>query len=79
MNPLLQDIVEALGSRPMVQIVILTVNGTQYALIGPVVQDPRSTELSDITAIEFGDLIPLQLAAKMLSGEYRDGLGEHLQ
>jgi hypothetical protein len=79
MNPLLQDIVEALGPRPMVQIVILTVNGTQCALIGPVVQDPRATELSNVTAIEFGDLIPLQLAAKMLSGEYRDGLGEHLQ
>jgi hypothetical protein len=79
MSQMLQDIVEALGPRAMVQIVILTANGQKYALFGPVVQDPHGAGFSDVTEIEFGDLIPMNVAAKMLSGEHRQWLAGQLQ
>ena len=79
MIPSLQDIVQALGSQQMVQVVIITAGGQKYALIGPVIQDPRTTEFKDVTEIEFGDLMPMDVAAKMLSGEHRDWLGTGLQ
>jgi hypothetical protein len=73
LRPFLQDMVEALGSRTMVQVVILTAGGQKYALIGPVMNG------EDITEIEFGDLLPIEVAAKMLSGEHRRWLGTQLQ
>jgi hypothetical protein len=79
MTPSLQDILEVLGPRPMVQVVILTAGGVKYALIGPVIQDPRATEFGEVTEIEFGDLIPLEVAAKMLAGEHKEALGISLQ
>jgi hypothetical protein len=75
----LQEILEALGPRPMVQVVILTAGGVKYALIGPVIQDPRATEFGEVTEIEFGDLMPLEVAAKMLAGEHKEALGVSLQ
>ena len=75
----LQEIMEALGPRPMVQVVIITAGGVKYALIGPVIQDPRATECGEVTEIEFGDLLPLEVAAKMLSGEHKEALGMSLQ
>jgi hypothetical protein len=75
----LQEIIEALGPRPMVQVVIITAGGVKYALIGPVIQDPRATEFGEVTEIEFGDLIPLEVAAKMLAGEHKEALGVSLQ
>jgi hypothetical protein len=79
MTPSLQDILEVLGPRPMVQVVILTAGGVKYALIGPVIQDPRATEFGEVTEIEFGDLLPMEVAAKMLSGEHKEALGISLQ
>jgi hypothetical protein len=75
----LQEIIEALGPRPMVQVVIITAGGVKYALIGPVIQDPRATDFGEVTEIEFGDLIPLEVAAKMLAGEHKEALGVSLQ
>jgi hypothetical protein len=69
----LRGVMEALGSRTMVQVVILTAGGQKYALIGPVMNG------EDVTEIEFGDLIPMEIAGKMLSGEHRRWLGTHLQ
>ncbi len=73
MTPSLQDIVEALGPRPMVQVVILTAGGQKYALIGPVMT------CAEITDIEFGELMPMDVAAKMLSGDHKEWLGVGLQ
>ena len=73
MTPSLQDIVEALGPRPMVQVVILTAGGQKYALIGPVIT------CAEITDIEFGELMPMAVAAKMLSGDHKEWLGVGLQ
>ena len=75
----LQEIIEALGPRQMVQVVILTAGGQKYALIGPVIQDPQATEFGEVTEIEFGDLLPMEVAAKMLSGEHKEALGISLQ
>ena len=73
LGPYLQEVMEALGSRTMVQIVVITAGGQKYALIGPVIQD------LEVTEIEFGDLIPLEVAARMLSGEHRRWLGTQLK
>lgn len=79
MTNALKEILEVLGSRPMVQVVIITAGGVKYALIGPVIQDPRATEFGEVTEIEFGDLLPLEVAAKMLAGEHKEALGMSLQ
>ena len=73
MTPSLQDIVEALGPRQLVQVVIITAGGQKYALIGPVM------DCAEITDIEFGELMPMDVAAKMLSGEHRQWLAGQLQ
>lgn len=77
----LRGVMEALGSRTMVQVVILTAGGLKYALIGPVIQDPEARDggFNEVTEIEFGDLIPMEIAGKMLSGEHRRWLGTQLQ
>ena len=74
MNQSLQSIIEALDPRPMVQVVIITAGGQKYALLGPVIEDRE-----EVTEIEFGDLIPMQVAAKMLSGDHKEWLGTSLQ
>jgi hypothetical protein len=57
----------------MVQVVILTAGGQKYALIGPVMT------CAEITDIEFGELMPMDVAAKMLSGDHKEWLGVGLQ
>lgn len=73
-TPSLADIVQALDPRPMVQVVIITAGGQKYALIGPVIDDRE-----EVTGIEFGELMPMDVAAKMLSGEHRQWLAGQLQ
>ena len=73
MTPSLQDIVEALGPRQLVQVVIITAGGQKYALIGPVM------DCGEVTDIEFGELMPMDVAAKMLSGDHKEWLGVGLQ
>ncbi len=73
MTPSLQEIVEALGPRQLVQVVILTAGGQKYALIGPVM------DCGEVTEIEFGELMPMDVAAKMLSGDHKQWLGVGLQ
>ena len=73
MTPSLQDIVEALGPRQLVQVVIITAGGQKYALIGPVM------DCAEVTDIEFGELMPMDVAAKMLSGDHKEWLGVGLQ
>jgi len=72
-TPSLQDIVKALEPRAMVQIVVITAGGQKYALFGPVMGS------GDVTEIEFGELLPMEIAAKMLSGEHRRWLGDRVQ
>ena len=72
-TPSLADIVEALGPRQLVQVVIITAGGQKYALIGPVM------DCGEVTDIEFGELMPMDVAAKMLSGDHKEWLGVGLQ
>lgn len=73
MTPSLAEIVQALGPRQLVQVVILTAGGQKYALIGPVMA------CAEVTEIEFGELMPMDVAAKMLSGDHKEWLGVGLQ
>ena len=73
MTTSLQDIVQALKPRAMVQIVVITAGGQKYALFGPVMNG------GDVTEIEIGELMPMEVAAKMLSGEHRQWLGDRVQ
>ena len=73
MTPSLAEIVQALGPRQLVQVVIITAGGQKYALIGPVM------ECGEVTDIEFGELMPMDVAAKMLSGDHKEWLGVGLQ
>ena len=73
MTTSLQSIIEALDPRPMVQVVIITAGGQKYALLGPIIED------REITEIEFGQLLPMEVAAKMLSGDHKEWLGTDLQ
>jgi hypothetical protein len=57
----------------MVQVVIITAGGQKYALIGPVMA------CAEVTEIEFGELMPMDVAAKMLSGDHKEWLGVGLQ
>ena len=73
MTPSLAEIVQALDPRAMVQVVIITAGGQKYALIGPVM------DCGEVTEIEFGELLPMDVAAKMLSGDHKEWLGVGLQ
>jgi hypothetical protein len=64
---------------PLVQIIIITAGGTQYALLGPVIQDPQDPEFATITEIEFGPILPLAVAGQMFSSEHLQSLGTELQ
>jgi len=72
-NPI-QDLIEVLGPRPMVQLVFITIGNVKYTLIGPVIP-----ERLPVTEIEFADLIPIHVAANMLSANPGEFLGERLQ
>jgi len=60
-------------------VVIITAGGQKYALIGPVIQDPSVHGVEEETEIEFGELMPMDVAAKMLSGDHKEWLGVGLQ
>lgn len=65
-----------LGPRPMVQVVCLTINGRKVLCLGPVVHaPPMGLFVGDIQEIEFGELLPANLAARLISGEFSQGMG----
>jgi hypothetical protein len=64
---------------PLVQLLIITINGTQYALVGPVIHVPGNNPSFNITEIEFGDILPASAAARMLEGAFREHMGSKVQ
>lgn len=68
------------GDEHLVQMIVVTINGTRYALVGPVVHVPglMSHDL-DVSEIEFGEIMTAQAAAKMLEGDFRGALGTNVQ
>ena len=67
-------------NEPLVQMIVVTINGTQYALVGPVVYVPGITEQDlDVSNIEFGEIMTACAAAQMLKGDFRNALGTNEQ
>jgi len=64
------------GPRPMVQVVCLTINGHKVICLGPVLHVPPAGILvGEIQEIEFGELIPADLAARLLDGALSKSMG----
>lgn len=65
-----------LGPRPMVQVVCLTIDGRKVVCLGPVLHvPPAGLHVGDIQEIEFGELIPAHLAARLLDGAMSESMG----
>ena len=72
-----------LDDRPsLVQMITLTINGTRYGLVGPVVVVPGlipgPLEV-DISEIEFGEIMTVRTAARMLEGDFKKAMGAGVQ
>lgn len=66
--------------EPLVQMIVVTINGTQYALVGPVVHVPGVLHKDlDVSEIEFGEILSAQTAARMLEGDFKNALGTNVQ
>lgn len=60
----------------MVQVVCITIDGTKVVLLGPVLHVPTAgIHVGNIEEIEFGELVPAHLAAKMLDGGFSESMG----
>lgn len=67
-------------NEPLVQMVVVTINGVRYGLVGPVVHVPGLIEHDlDVSEIEFGEIMPAHAAAKMLRGEFKAMMGAEVQ
>ena len=65
-----------LGPRPMVQVVCLTIDGRKVVCLGPVLHvPPMGLFVGDIQEIEFGEMIPAHLAARLLDGSMSESMG----
>jgi hypothetical protein len=66
----------------LVQMITLTINGTRYGLVGPVVfvpgHGPRVVDV-DVSEIEFGEIMTVNTAARMLEGDFKKALGANVQ
>jgi hypothetical protein len=62
--------------------ITLTINGTRYGLVGPVVVVPGLTTgllEVDISEIEFGEIMTGRTAARMLEGDFKKAMGAGVQ
>lgn len=67
---------ELVNTAHMVQVVCLTINGSKVICLGPVLHvPPAGLMVGDIEEIEFGELIPAHLAARLLDGGFSDSMG----
>ena len=70
---LLRDLV---NTAHMVQVVCITIDGVKVVLLGPVLHVPDAgLHVGTIQEIEFGELVPAHLAARMLDGDFSDSMG----
>ena len=68
------------ADEPLVQMIVVTINGTRYALVGPVVHVPGVLHQDlDVSEIEFGEIMPAYAAARMLEGDFKGVLGTGVQ
>lgn len=61
---------------PMVQVLCLTICNQKVLCLGPVLHvPPIGLNVGEIQEIEFGELIPAYLAARLLDGSMSHGMG----
>jgi hypothetical protein len=66
--------------QALVQMIVVTINGVRYGLVGPVVHVPGIMDQElDVSEIEFGEILTARTAAKMLQGEFRAVMGTDVQ
>jgi hypothetical protein len=66
--------------QALVQMIVVTINGVRYGLVGPVVHVPGIMDQElDVSEIEFGEILTARTAAKMLQGEFRSVMGTDVQ
>ena len=66
----------ALAPRPMVQVICLTIDGHKVICLGPVLHVPGTeATIGEVQEIEFGELIPAHLAARLLDGGMSEAMG----
>jgi hypothetical protein len=64
------------GPRAMVQVVCLTVDGKKIVCLGPVLHLPSAGVLvGEVQEVEFGELIPADMAANLLNGDLSRWMG----
>lgn len=58
-----------LEPRPMVQVIVMTINGHKVVCLGPMLHAPHlGLHVGEVQEIEFGEIIPAHLAARLLDG-----------
>jgi len=63
-----------LEPRAMVQVIVMTINGHKVVCLGPVLHvPPLGIHVGDVQEIEFGEIIPANLAVKLLDGSLAGG------
>lgn len=72
--------VSGASGEPLVQMIVVTINGIRYGLVGPVVHVPGlMAQEIDISEVEFGEIMPAHAAARMLEGDFRAVMGFDIQ
>ena len=60
----------------LVQMIVLTIDGQQVVYLGPVVHAPSvGIHAGDVQNVEFGEVIPARLAARLIGGEFTQEMG----
>lgn len=63
-----------LEPRPMVQVIVITINGHKVVCLGPTLHAPHlGLHVGEVQEIEFGEIIPAHLAVKLLDGSLAGG------
>ena len=58
-----------LEPRPMVQVIVMTINGHKVVCLGPTLHAPHlGLHVGEVQEIEFGEIIPAHLAVRLLDG-----------
>lgn len=69
-----EAIKKELEPRATVQVLVLTINGHKVVCLGPVLHvPPLGIHVGDVQEIEFGEIIPANLAVKLLDGSLAGG------
>lgn len=67
---------ELVNTIHMVQVVCLTIDGVKVTLVGPVLHVPEAgINVGTVQEIEFGELVPAHMAARLLDGGFSESMG----